>query len=65
MRAFKFLHDFRLQHMFKTFAENSLFTEHSACNTAIDLKFPLRKSTVGQRYYSCKGGKVWNTRIFL
>ena len=61
MMVFKPFNDFGPKYMYKMFTKNSHFTERNLRNTTTDLRLPLRKSTVGQKSFSCRGAKVLNS----
>ena len=61
LMVFKSLNDLGPNYMYKMLTKNSHFTERNLRNTTTDLRLPLRKSTVGQKRFSYRGAKVWNS----
>ena len=61
LMVFKSLNDLGPNYMYKIFTKNSHFTERNLRNTTTDLRLPWRKSTVGQKSFSYRGAKVWNS----
>ena len=58
---FKSLNDLGTKCMYNIITKNSHFSEHNLRNTTTDLRLPLRKSTMGQKSFSYRGAKVWNS----
>ena len=61
LTIFKSLNDLGPNYMYKMFTKNSHFTERNLRNTTTELRLPWRKSTVGQKSFSYRGAKVWNS----
>ena len=61
LTVFKSLNDLGPNYMYKMFTKNSHLTERNLRNTTTDLRLPWRKSTVGQKSFSYRGAKVWNS----
>ena len=61
MMVCKSLNDFRPQYMVNMFTNNSQLSERNLRNTTTDLRLPLRKSTAGQKSFSYRGAKMWNS----
>ena len=61
MMGFKSLNDFGPQYMLNMFTKNSQLNERTLRNTTTDLRLPLRKSTAGQKSFSYRGAKLWNS----
>ena len=61
MMVFKSLNDFGPQYMHNMFTKNSQFSERNLRNTTTDLRLPSRKSTTGQKRFSYRGAKMWNS----
>ena len=61
MTVFKSLNDFGPQCMYEMLSKTSQVTECSLPNTATDLRLPLRKSAIGQKSFSYRGAKMWNS----
>ena len=61
MMVFKSLNDFGPQYMYNMFTKNSNLSERNLRNTTTDLRLPLRKSTAGQKRFSYRGAKMWNS----
>ena len=61
MMVFKSLNDFGPQYMLNMFTKNSQLSERNLRNTTTDLRLPLRKSTAGQKSFSYRGAKMWNS----
>ena len=61
MMVFKSLNDFGSQYMHNMFTKNSQLSECNLRNTTTDLRLPLRKSTAGQKSFSYRGAKMWNS----
>ena len=63
MTVFTSLTDFGPKYVYKMFTKNSRFTERNLRNTTTDLMLPLRKSSVGQKSFSYRGAKLWNSLL--
>ena len=61
LTVLKSLNDLGPKYMYKMFTKNSHLTERNLRNTTTDLRLPWRKSTVGQKSFSYRGAKVWNS----
>ena len=61
MIVFKSLNDSGPQYMHNMFTKNSQLSERNLRNTTTDLRFPQKKSTAGQKSFSYRGAKTWNS----
>ena len=59
--AFKSLNDLAPQYLCDLFTGNSLCSSYSLRNTGTDLRLPMKKSTNGQKCFSYRGAKLWNS----
>ena len=59
--VFKSLHELAPEYLRCLFTSNSQFASHNLRNTATDLKLPKKKSTNGQKCFSYRGAKLWNS----
>ena len=49
------------QHLCDLLAKNSTFSSHSFRNTKTDLRLPLKRTRNGQKCFSFRGAKLWNS----
>ena len=59
--VFKALNGRGLQYLTELFSRNSQSSVHKLRNTSNDLKLPLMKTATGQRCFSFRGVKSWNS----
>ena len=59
--VFKALNGRAPQYLTELFSRNSQSSVHNLQNTANDLKLPLMKTVTGQRCFSFRGVKSWNS----
>ena len=58
---FKALNGLAPQYLSELFSRNSQGSHHSLPNTSTDLKLPLMKTGNGQKVFSYRGAKYWNS----
>ena len=61
MMIFKSLHRLAPQYMGDLFTRNSQSNSHILRNTATDLRLPKKRSSNGQKCFSFRGAKLWNS----
>ena len=59
--VFKALNDRAPQYLTERFSRNSQSSVHNLRNTSSDLQLPLMKIATGQRCFSFRGAKYWNS----
>ena len=59
--VFKSLHDLAPQYLCNLFIKNSTSSSRSLRNTETDLRLPKKKSANGQKCFSFRGAKLWNS----
>ena len=59
--AFKSLSDLAPQYLCNLFTKNSACSSRSLRNTETDLRLPKKRSAYGQKCFSFRGAKVWNS----
>ena len=59
--VFKALNGYAPQYLTELFSRNSQNSVHNLRNTSNDLKLPLMKTATGQRCFSFRGAKYWNS----
>ena len=59
--VFKSLNELAPQYMCDLFTRNSLCSSYSLRNTGTDLRLPMKRSNNGQKCFSYRGAKLWNS----
>ena len=59
--VFKYLNELAPQYLCELFTRNSSCSSYSLRNTGTDHKLPLKRSANGQRCFSYRGVKLWNS----
>ena len=59
--VFKSLHDLAPEYLRSLFTRNSQCSVHALRNTVTDLKLPRKNSANGQKCFSYRGAKLWNS----
>ena len=59
--VFKSLNDLAPQYLCNLFTKNSVCSSHNLRNTETDLRLPMKKSANGQKCFSYRGDKIWNS----
>ena len=59
--VFKSLNELAPQYMCDLFTRNSSCSSHSLRDTRTDLRLPMNRSANGQRCFSYRGAKLWNS----
>ena len=59
--VFKSLHNLAPEYLCSLFTGNSQCSAHTLRNTVTDLKLPRKKSANGQKCFSYRGAKLWNS----
>ena len=59
--VFKSLNDLAPQYLCNLFAKNSACSSRSLRNTETDLRLPKKRSANGQKCFSFRGAKLWNS----
>ena len=59
--VFKSLNELAPQYLCDLFTRKSLYSSYSLCNTGTDLRLPMKRSTNGQKFFSYRGAKLWNS----
>ena len=57
----KSLNELAPQYLCDLFTRNSLCSSYSLRNLRTDLRLPMKKSTTGQKCFSHRGAKLWNS----
>ena len=60
LMVFKSLHELAPQYLCDLFTRNSKCSSCVLRNSETDLRLPLKKSSNGQKCFSCRGAKAWN-----
>ena len=59
--VFKSLNELSPQYLYDLFARKSLYSSYSLRNTGTDLRLRMKRSTNGQKCFSHRGAKLWNS----
>ena len=59
--VFKSLNELAPQYLCNLFTKNSACSSHNLRNTETDLRLPKKKSANGQKCFSYRGAKIWNS----
>ena len=59
--VFKSLNELAPQYLCDLFTRKSLYSSYSLRNTGTDLRLPMKRSTNGQKCFSYRGAKLWNS----
>ena len=59
--VFKSLNNLALQYLCNLFTKNSACSSRRLQNTETDLRFPKKRSANGQKCFSFRGAKLWNS----
>ena len=59
--VFKSLNDLAPQYLCNLFTKNSACSSRNLRNTETDLRLPKKRSTNGQKCFSFRGAKIWNS----
>ena len=59
--VFKSLNELAPQYLCDLFTRNSHCSSYSLRNTGIDLRLPMKRSNNGQKCFSYRGAKLWNS----
>ena len=59
--AFKSINNLAPQYLIDLFTRNSLSSSHNLRNTDSDVQIPKKKASNGQKCFSYRGAKVWNS----
>ena len=62
--VFKSLNELAPQYMCDLFTRNSSCSSYSLRDTRTDLRLPMNRSANGQRCFSYRGAKLWNSLLF-
>ena len=59
--VFKSLNELAPQYLCDLFTRKSLYSSYSLRNAGTDLRLPMKRSTKGQKCFSYRGAKLWNS----
>ena len=59
--VFKSLNELAPQYLCNLFTKNSQCSSRNLRNTETDLRLPKKKSAIGQKCFSFRGAKLWNS----
>ena len=59
--VFKSLNELAPQYLCDLFTRKSLYSSYSLRNTGTDLRLLMKRSTNGQKFFSYRGAKLWNS----
>ena len=59
--VFKSLNELAPQYLCDLFTRNSHCSSYSLRNTGTDLRLPMKRSNNGQKCFSYRGAKLWNS----
>ena len=61
LTVFKCLNDLAPRYLSEFFTKNVDCISHNLRNTSTDLRLPLKSSSIGQKCFSFRGAKIWNS----